>query len=173
MPDRPLHADAIRQHLAEVADELPPDGPRRTIVLVGGALMALLGLRPATRDVDTVERLDEPTKEAVATVARRHGLAPRWLNDSAAAFRPSGFDVATCRVLLDRSTLLVLGAPADQVFLMKLNAARAVDTADLRALWPLCTFESPQAAVEAFYAAYPLEAEDDNLADFIDSLLET
>lgn len=64
MSDQPLHADTIRQYLDEVASELPPDGPRRTLIVVGGALMALLGLRDATRDVDTIERLDQITKDA-------------------------------------------------------------------------------------------------------------
>lgn len=77
MSDQPLHADTIRQYLHEVASELSPEGPRRTLIVVGGALMALLGLRDATRDVDTIERLDQITREAVERVAERHGLAPR------------------------------------------------------------------------------------------------
>lgn len=129
-----------------------------------------MGIRDATRDVDTIERLDPVTREAVARVAERHGLARRWLNDAAAGFRPEGFDPNACEVLTESDSLIVLGAPADQVFLMKLNAARAVDTADLRAIWPLCTFESPTAAAEAFYAAYPLEERDQHLADFIRSI---
>ena len=56
---------------------------------------------------------------------------------------------------------------------MKLNAARATDTADLRAIWPLCTFESPEAAVEAFYEAYPLEGRDEYYADFVHAIVES
>lgn len=100
-------------------------------------------------------------------------MAPRWLNDSASGFRPSGFDPTTCDVLLERDTLVVIGAPANQIFLMKLNAARATDTADLRAIWPLCTFESPEAAVEAFYEAYPLEGRDEYYADFVHAIVES
>lgn len=51
MPDRPLGADAIEHLLGEVADELPDDGRQRQFVVAGGALLALHGLRDATRDV--------------------------------------------------------------------------------------------------------------------------
>lgn len=171
MSDQPLRADTIRRYLDEVAAELPADGPQRTLIVVGGALLALLGLRDATRDVDTIERLDHIARAAIERVASRHGLAPRWLNDSAAAFRPASFDPAACEMLIDHPSLRVLGAPADQLFLMKLNAARAVDTADLAAIWPLCTFSSPEEAVAAFYEAYPLEEPDEHLADFIRSII--
>lgn len=89
----------------------------------------------------------------------------------AAGYRPGGFDPTTCEVILERDNLIVLGAPANQVFLMKLNAARAVDTADLRAIWPRCSFESPTTAVEAFHRAYPMEEHDEYLADFIRSIV--
>ncbi|HEY9378579.1 MAG TPA: hypothetical protein VIQ02_15995 [Jiangellaceae bacterium] len=42
------------------------------------------------------------------------------MNDSAAAFLPATFEPDECEALLDRRTLRVLGAPFDQVFLMKL-----------------------------------------------------
>jgi hypothetical protein len=93
------------------------------------------------------------------------------LNDSAAAFLPATFEVADCEVLINRPTLRVLGAPFDQVFLMKLYASRAADTEDLEALWPRCSFDSPEVAVAAFYAAYPLEERDEFLADHIRSII--
>jgi len=161
--DQPLDAQVIADYLREVADELTDDS-QRTVIVAGGALLALHGLRDATRDVDSVRKLDEELEGAVATVADRHDLAPRWLNDSAAAFVPATFKVEECEEILARPSLLVLGAPLDQVFLMKLFASRAVDTDDLEVLWPHCTFGSPEAAVEAFYEAYPLEEPDRNLA---------
>lgn len=72
------------------------------------------------------------------------------VDDSAAAFLPATFELSDCEVLLDGPALHVLGAPFDQVFLMKLNASRAADTDDLVAIWPLGSFESPEAAAEAF-----------------------
>lgn len=52
MSDRPLGAEEIKSLLHEVAGEMA-DGTGQTIVMVGGALLSLRGLRQATRDVDT------------------------------------------------------------------------------------------------------------------------
>ena len=125
---------------------LPPTGPRHTIVVVGGSLLALRGLRQSTLDVDTVARIEAELADAVAVVARLHDLAPTWLNDASAPFRPQTFVQTDCEVLLDRPRLLVLGAPLRQVFMMKLFAARVRtrDYDDLVALWPECGFDSAE-----------------------------
>lgn len=170
MSDTPLDGAAILQHLAELADELGPAGEPHVVVLVGGSLLALHDLRDTTVDVDSLLRLDPELRDAVAVVGARHDLSVRWLNDSAATFRPVTFQQSACEVLLDRGRLVVLGAPFDQVFLMKLYAARAPDYDDLVALWPRCTFESPEQAVALFYAAYPHLEADPYLVDYVRGL---
>lgn len=174
MPDVPLNASQILVCLGEVADALPSTGRRHTIVVVGGSLLALHGLRQATMDVDTVRRIEQELRDAVARVARAHDLAPAWLNDSSAAFRPQTFVEADCDVLLDRGRLLVLGAPLRQVFVMKLFAAgvRTRDYDDMVALWPECGFDSAEQAVELYRAAYPYEAEGPYLVDYIRGLAD-
>jgi len=164
--DTPLDASTIQAYVAEVAEELE-SGSQRTLVIVGGALLAWHGLRATTGDVDSVMRLDAELREAVARVAKRHGLAPGWLNDSAARFLPATFKIEDCSLLLDTPTLRVLGAPMDQVFLMKLFAARAADTNDLEAIWPKCSYATAEEAAAAFYEAYPQEDADPNLPNFI------
>lgn len=77
MSDRPLGAEEITSLLHEVAGEMA-DGTGQTIVMVGGALLALRGLREATRDVDTTTTVGADLREAVARVASRHDLAPQW-----------------------------------------------------------------------------------------------
>lgn len=170
MSDRPLDASDITALLAEVASELP-DAPRRRIVVVGGALLALHGLREATRDVDSTTAVDDELRDAVGRVAARHGLAPAWLNDRARPFLPATLDEADCEVLLDRPGLTVLGAPLDQVFLMKLFASRAADVDDVEVLWEHCSYESPEEAAAAFHAAYPHLEVDEHLADHIRGLI--
>jgi hypothetical protein len=54
---------------------------------------------------------------------------------------------------------------------MKLNASRAADTEDLIALWPLCSFGTPERAVDAFYEAYPYEERDPYLAQRVGATL--
>jgi Nucleotidyltransferase of unknown function (DUF6036) len=172
VPDIPLNASEILACLGEVAEALPPTGTRHTIVVVGGSLLALHGLRQTTLDVDTVWPIEEELREAVARVARVHDLAPAWLNDSSAAFRPQTFVERDCEVLLDRARLLVLGAPLRQVFVMKLFAARVRtrDYDDMVAMWPGCGFDSAEQVVELYRAAYPHEAEDPYLVEYVRGL---
>jgi hypothetical protein len=130
-------------------------------------LLAWHGLRDTTVDVDSVARVDVELAAAVQRVADRHGLGPKWLNDSAAGYRPQTLDQAACEVLLDHPRLQVLGAPFRDVFLMKLLAARASDHDDLVILWPLSGFDNPAAAAAQMYEAFPAAPEDPHLAEYV------
>lgn len=163
---RPLNAGAIQAYVHEVADELP-DGPPHVLVLVGGALLAWAGLRGSTADVDTIERLDEQLRSAVARVAARHDLSTTWLNDRAAGFAPATLREHDFQLLWDHPRLLVCGAAWRDVFLMKMLAARDRDWDDLVALWPLSGFNDPQEAVAEYYQAYPHEEIDPYLDRFV------
>ncbi len=172
MPDGLLDGDRIRAHLAEVAAALPAECPQHRLILVGGSLLAWHGLRDSTRDVDSVSALDVTLRKAVETVAARHGLAPRWLNDHARPFAPRTLREQDCDVLADLPALRVLGAPLDQVFLMKLHATRvrSADVEDMVALWPRTGFASAAQAVALYYEAYPLAEEDPFLAAYVADL---
>ncbi len=146
--------------------------PRSASSGIGGSLLALLGFREATNDVDSITRLRASLREAVVQVADRHDLAPRWLNDSAAGFTPRAFDENACTVELDHPRLRVLGAPLQQVFIMKLFAARAVDITDLTAIWSECGFESPEQAADLYFAAYPHLERDEFLVEDIRAIGE-
>jgi hypothetical protein len=63
VPDIPLNASEILAYLNEVAGALPPTGPRHTIVVVGGSLLALHGLRQSTLDVDTLARIEAESSQ--------------------------------------------------------------------------------------------------------------
>lgn len=168
MPDGALSfgKQQILELLTEVASELGP-GKQCVIVVAGGAAMALHDLRQATRDVDVLDQVDAELARAVEAVAVRHSLSPRWLNASASPRRPQTLVVEECPVALSVGRLEVREVPTDQLFVMKLSAARAIDIEDLRALWPVCGFCSVEQAVETFYQAYPLEERDPHLADFV------
>jgi hypothetical protein len=169
MPDThiPLDGAKIRAFMHEVAEELPISAAQRTVIVVGGALLAWNQLRDSTRDVDSVTPIDEDLRAAAGVVAARHDLIPTWLNDAAAAFRPVTFNERQCTVLLEDPRLRVLGAPFTQVFLMKLYRVTAQDYDDLIRIWPLCTFDSPKQAADLFFEAYPHAPEDEHLAQFI------
>jgi len=163
-----LDRETIVGLLNDVAIRLEEaDHPPVAIIVVGGAFMALRGLRASTADIDTITRLDDEFRSTIEVVAVERGLRPDWLNDRAAGFAPVGLTIEDCESLLVRQRLIALGPPTDFIFLMKLQAARAVDYDDMVALWPECSFPSAQAAVEAFAAAYPHEEPDPYIIDLV------
>lgn len=168
MPDL-LSRQDILDALREVTSELGPGETQHVLVVVGGSLMALHGLRQTTQDVDSVALVEEELRLAAQRVARRRGLNPtHWLNASAAAWRPQTLHEQDCEVVLHHARLLVLGAPLREVFLMKLISLRVRDADDLPALWPHTGFTTPQEAVGVLYEqAYPAELPDEHLAGFL------
>lgn len=168
MPEGLLDRERILELFAEVASTLEArDLGRTVLVVVGGSFMALQRLRGSTADVDTLTHIEASLRAVVEAVAERNDLRPDWLNDRAAGFAPAGLDVAGCETLFEHPHLVVLGPPADFVFLMKLQAARAVDYDDMRALWPRCSFSGAEEAVASFRLAYPHEEHDPHLVDFV------
>lgn len=157
-----LDGDTIRLLVAEVADELVGGTLQRTIIVVGGSLLAWQGLRESTADVDSIRKLDEETRAAVRAVAQRRGLDVGWLNDSAAPYAPQTLDIDECAVLFEHPCLRVLGLPLREVFLMKLWRADPQDLEDLRTMWPhVCGgFANARAVVHAFEAAFPAATDD-------------
>lgn len=123
--------------------------------------------------MDCVRHLDDELQTAVLAVAERHGLDPAWLNDRSAPFMPRTHRDRDCELLIQAGRLRVLGAPLSQVFLMKLYAARARNYDDLVTLWPRAGFTSPEAAADAFHAAFPHAPEDPYLSDFVRELAQT
>jgi hypothetical protein len=170
MPGRPLSGPEIRGLIAEVAERLGPQGAQHVLILVGGSLLAWRGVRDTTVDVDSVRRIDEELRAAVALVALDHDLPPTWLNADAAMFIPATFDQDECEVLLDHSRLLVLGATMRDVFVMKMYRAHPNDVADMIEIWPMTGFTDAQEVVDAFFASYPHAPEDEHLDKFVASI---
>ncbi|MCU0268474.1 MAG: hypothetical protein MUF83_07480 [Acidimicrobiales bacterium] len=151
----------------ELAEELTRLHATAEIVMVGGAWMLWHLRRASTRDVDSARRFGAELAQAADRVGDRHHLRPGWLNDDAAAFWPSDTDYRQCAVAYTRGPLLVRVPRPDTIFVMKLYRAAPHDREDLVALWPRCTFEDPDNAVEAFKRAYPHAPEDEHLAGYI------
>jgi len=164
-----LDGDAIRRLVTEVGDALAGADGQRTLIMVGGSLLAWHGMRDTTEDVDSIRRLDDELRFAATQVAARHGLAVTWLNDAATAFAPATLDTDACELLLDHPQLRVLGAPLTDVFLMKLRRSEPADLDDMRALWPSVSDEFATSAdvVAAFREAFPYEPDDEFLGEFL------
>ena len=136
MVGHPLGGQEIRALINEVAARLDPMGPRHSVVIVGGSLLAWHGLRQTTEDVDSVRHLGAELRRAVASVASDHGLSPSGLNVNAASLIPATFDPRECEVFLDHPRLLVLGAPLRDVFVMKIYRGSPNDLDGMVAMWP-------------------------------------
>jgi hypothetical protein len=128
--------------------------------------MALLGLRESTMDVDTITRLDDVVRQAVADVGRELGLDPTWLNDRAFAFQPH-IEAVPGTVMFEHPSLIIEGPSAEVVFLMKLGRGEQRDRGDLIALWPRTHFATPETAALAYAEAYPHAPDDEHLVGYI------
>jgi hypothetical protein len=166
-----LSRTQIAQYLRELAELLGDKGSLEKVIVVGGALLAHYGIREGTRDVDSAYQLGEELQSAAAEVAKRHDLAPDWLNARAAPFRPVTLDESDCEVILEHGRLLVLAAPVDQVFLMKVNSARATDQADLVLAWPHTRFETADEVVTAYWEAFPDAPDDEYLFLYVEDII--
>lgn len=172
LPDIVFSRQDIIDNLSAVAEILAAAGHGQTrLIVVGGSYLALHGLRQSTRDVDTITALDQAVSSAVRAVATRRGLAPHWLNAHARPWTPTGLREQDCHVLFEHPNLLVLGPPADQVFLMKLSASRAPDLSDMVVLWPRCGFTDAGDVVSRFYAAYPNEEPDPFMTEYVQRII--
>lgn len=168
---RPLEGRRDLEALfGELGRELSSDGTVAEVVLVGGSWLLWHQQRAATRDVDSAQRVNPAVAAAVRRVADRHGLAEDWLNDRAAMFWPADADLADCRVVYEAGGLTVKVPAPEVVFVMKLYRASPQDHEDMILLWPSCGFESPGAAAEAFWRAYPHAPEDPHLADYVSEI---
>jgi hypothetical protein len=147
--------------------------PHQDIIIVGGSYLAILNLRRATRDVDSITRVESATKQAIADVGHARGYDAEWLNDAAASFYPIGLTIDHCTVLFEHPALTVFGPSADWIFLMKLDAARTIDLPDLQKLWVHTGFRDADEAVERFRLAYPMSPDDPYLTEFVSEIVRS
>ena len=162
--------EGLEELLAQLADELLDAEAELVIYMVGGSWLMWFDERDATRDVDSMTTVPDAAAPAIAKVAERHDLDPAWVNGRAAAFVPSGFDVNGCEVAYQRGPLTVWLPTPDTIFVMKLLRADPPDRDDMVRIWPRCSFDSAEAAVVAFCAAYPHEEPDPHLGGFVQAI---
>ena len=170
MPEFLFDGNATLAALRHLPTCSPPEPLSTNLIIVGGSYLALNDRRESTRDIDSVTRLEAVTKKAILEIGQRHGYANDWLNDSAAAFRPSGLTIEDCTVLFEHQALTILGPTPDWIFRMKLYAGRTIDHQDLTRLWPHTKFRNSTDVIERFYDAYPFAPENHYLADYIDTI---
>lgn len=142
---------------------MEPPGTPHLLVITGGAVMAILGMRDTTHDIDSVTRLDPSIKTAAQRVAEKIGQDKTVLNDAGAAWRPATLDINACPTVIQGSRLTVRQVPIDALFIMKLDASRigTMDSYDLAQLAPRVSYASAEDIQRAYEAAYPLTPDPD------------
>jgi hypothetical protein len=130
------------------------------LFVVGGAAMALAyAARRVTRDVDAIFEPTAAIYEAARAVAEQLDLPDDWLNDAVKAFIP-GEDSAR-RVVFSTPSLEVSAALPRYLLAMKLLTSRVdQDVGDIRVLYELCGFTTPNEGmglVERFYPGRTIE----------------
>lgn len=165
---RPLDGAEIRDILVRIADAIDEHFPQQTVVLIGGAYMALHGWRESTRDIDSAVTLSAGVQDAVGRVAAAVGLNATFMNAHAVAFVENLPPVVECEVLLDHPRLRVVAPPPDYIFLLKLRSARpGTDRSDMVRLLPHCAFQSVDDVVDRFWKTFPNERADAYLTSFV------
>ena len=151
---RPLRNTEILELIAEVDNELADRKEPISIVVVGGAAIALQWGNRTTYDVDIAsDNMPLELRTAVAQVGNRRGIRPDWLNDGVKGFVP-GFS-PSLRSLYEGRNLLVFGADAKYLLAIKLRRSRIVDRIDILSLMELTGLVNREALLDLVETAYP------------------
>ena len=150
-----LDRAALIEAFRALNEELVRSEVRAEVFVVGGAAMALAyDTRRSTVDVDVVFVPAAEVRTAAHRVAERLGLENDWLNDGAKAFMP-GPDSDRIGVF-EGTNLSVAAASPHYLLAMKLLAARLDrDQDDIRLLYELCEFTTPEEGGNLLESTYP------------------
>ena len=135
--------------------ELERRGIKGQVFVVGGAAMALAyDARRVTRDVDAVFEPKDKVYQAARAVAESEGLPDDWLNDAVKGFLP-GTD-GEKSVAFSTPSLEVAVASSEYLLALKLLASRVdQDTEDIRTLYDICGYSTPQEGLDLLERLYP------------------
>ena len=151
-----LDRDVLIELLDDLAGRLERRKVRAQIYIIGGAAMSLaFDRRRTTHDIDA--RIDAghgALTEAVLEMARERGLPGTWLKEQATANVPRAPDVRA-RTVYDSPYLTITGASAEHILAMKLEAARATDEDDIRALIGRLEIRTAEEALKVHARLFP------------------
>lgn len=150
-------------------DALLPTGPRITLLLIGGAALAVHWGDRFSMDVDVVAPgLPDEVLNAASAVASKHGIAQTWLENPwglAPELEPEAARVASGQRLdIDVPCL-------EYILAMKLYAARLKDAADTARLICDTGLLSRRQLTELLNRAYPNAPESELRQEFLNNAL--
>jgi hypothetical protein len=146
----------IEGALTALAERLAAEGARLRIHIVGSAALVLAGFdRPYTHDVDAAFSSNERVIAVAREIAEERGWAADWLNDKVTQFLPD-HGTPEWEAVIRRGGVVVLIAPRDLMFAMKLHAGRGRrDGDDVRALVTALGIGTVAQARAVFESYYP------------------
>ena len=151
-----LNADMLLDLFAEVDAELEGHGEPLSILIVGGAAIALQWGGRWTNDVDVVsEGMTSELRAAVAKIGARRGLRSDWINDAAKIKAASPEIGLKPQTLYVGKRFSVYGADARYLLAMKLMSRRPIDRADIPILLEETGISSEEDLLNLVENAYP------------------
>jgi hypothetical protein len=131
----------ILKALNRLSEVLAQKNESRTLLLVGGAALQLLGYhhKVATTDVDNLLPMDDLLKKIVKQIASEMNLHENWLNSSSSAFTQKGIDYSLdAKNVIETDSLSVNIVSIENFIELKVRAQidRGFDLEDILALKP-------------------------------------
>jgi hypothetical protein len=151
-PDWVLTPERIRAALDLLLERGREAGLKGTIVIYGGAAIALLypddpATRP-TEDVDAVFHRSDALSKIIAGVGKELQLSNDWLNSDLLPFLPHG------RTTPSRGKLTIIAATPRELIATKMAAGRPQDVTDLAIIARHEGITDPQELVDIAFDAY-------------------
>ncbi|MEI6230659.1 MAG: hypothetical protein WCP81_07995 [Actinomycetes bacterium] len=158
MTARVLSPNEVREILTELVKRLAVRGSAGAIHVIGGAAIALINPdRVATQDVDGFIRIAD-AQDVLDELARDYGLTPDWFNWRAQGLQPPIGGPEMWHEVVREGSVVLQVANTDALLAMKLNAARARDTADIAWLLGALKITDFEVAERIFEEYYPGDA---------------
>ena len=158
MASRVLTPGEVREILTELVKRLAAGGHTGSIHVIGGAAIALINPdRVATQDVDGFMRIAD-AHDVLDELARDYGLTSDWFNWRAQGLQPPIAGQEMWREVVREGPVVLNVAKTDALLAMKLNAARARDTADIAWLLSALKITDFEVAERIFEEYYPGDA---------------
>lgn len=136
-----LNETQIKKALNRLSEILQRSGESRSLLIVGGAALQLLGYhhKTVTTDVDNLLPIDEGLKKFIHQVASELGLNENWLNSNSSSFAQKNIDYTIDAItILDTGALTVKVVSLENYIELKVRAQidRGFDLDDIIALKP-------------------------------------
>ena len=158
MASRVLTPSEVREILTELVKRLAAGGHTGSIHVIGGAAIALINPdRVATQDVDGFMRIAD-AHDVLDELARDYGLTSDWFNWRAEGLQPPIGGPEMWHEVVREGSVVLQVANTDALLAMKLNAARARDTADIAWLLSALKITDFEVAERIFEEYYPGDA---------------